>query len=172
MAAYERLYGQPMPVDTWNIHAFVLREERDSWGVSIPPGLAMDQGMLWEIEDHHDLALFRQQIVDFRRWMEAHGQRNKPLIVSEYGILMPESYGFPPEAVARYMTETFDYLLNAQDPQLGYPADDNRLVQKLCWYSLSDTEYPTGNLIDPVTGEMTVVGQAFSDYAATIASIP
>lgn len=169
LEAYQRLYGQEMPVDVWNIHAFILREERDSWGVSIPPGIDVDQGMLWEIEDHDNLDLFRQQIVDFRRWMVKQGQRDKPLIVSEYGILMPTEYGFPPERVAAFMTETFDFLLNAADPDIGYPADGNRLVQRLTWYSLSDTVYPTSNLVDPKTGELTLLGQTFANYAASLA---
>lgn len=166
LAAYEALVGSPMPVDVWNVHAFVLREERDSWGVSIPPGFDVDQGMLWEIEDHDNLELFQQQIVDFRRWMERHGQRDKPLIVTEYGILMPPEYGFPPEKVVEFMRASFDYLLNARDEAVGYPADDNRLVQRLAWFSLSDEGYPTGNLLDPATGQLTEVGQAFAEYAA------
>jgi hypothetical protein len=169
LAAYQRLYGRKMPVDVWNVHAFILREERDSWGVSIPPGLDVDQGTLWEIEDHDNLDIFRQQIVDFRRWMAANGERDKPLIVSEYGILMPGEYGFPPEQVASFMTETFDFLLNAADPEIGYPADGNRLVQRLTWYSLSDTVYPTSNLVDPKTGELTLLGQTFAAYAARLA---
>jgi hypothetical protein len=172
MAAYERLYGQRLPVDVWNVHAFILREERDSWGVSIPPGFDVDQGMLWEIEDHDDLDLFRQQIVDFRRWMDKQGERNKPLIISEFGILMPTEYGFPPERVAEFMTGTFDYLLTASDPDIGYPADDNRLVQRLTWYSLSDTVYPTSNLVDPTTGEFTLLGQTFANYAAGLKESP
>lgn len=172
MAAYERLYNQRMPVDVWNVHAFILREERDAWGVSIPPGFDVDQGMLWEIEDHDNLDLFRQQIVDFRRWMARQGERDKPLIISEFGILMPADYGFPPQQVARFMVETFDYLLTAADPEIGYPADDNRLVQRLTWYSLSDTVYPTSNLVDPVTGEMTLLGQTFADYAVGLKELP
>ncbi len=172
MAAYERLYGQRLPVDVWNVHAFILREERDSWGVSIPPGFDVDQGMLWEIEEHDDLDLFRQQIVDFRRWMDKQGERNKPLIISEFGILMPSEYGFPPQRVAEFMTETFDYLLTASDPNIGYPADDNRLVQRLTWYSLSDTVYPTSNLVDPKTGELTLLGQTFAEYAADLKESP
>jgi hypothetical protein len=172
MEAYERLYGQRMPVDVWNVHAFILREERDSWGVSIPPGFDVDQGMLWEIEDHDSLDLFRQQIVDFRRWMARQGERDKPLIISEFGILMPPDYGFPPERVARFMVETFDYLLTAADPEIGYPADDNRLVQRLTWYSLSDTVYPTSNLVDPATGEITLLGLTFADYAAGLREPP
>lgn len=169
LAAYEDRFGQFMPVDVWNVHAFILREERGSWGVSIPPGFEdINQGMLWEIEDHDDLELFRQQIIDFRRWMAKHGQRDKPLIVSEYGILMPEEYGFPAKAVIEFMVGSFDFLLQARDAELGYPADDNRLVQRLAWYSFSDTVYPTGNLVDPQTGQTTAVGQAFAAYAATL----
>lgn len=173
LAAYQALYGQPLPVDVWNMHAFILREERDSWGVSIPPGFQdVQQGLLWEIEDHDDLDLLRQQVIDFRRWMARHGQRDKPLLVSEYGILMPEEFGFPQEAVADYMRKSFDLLLNTRDPELGYPADDNRLVQRLAWYSLSDTTYPTGNLVDPTTGELTPLGEAFVEYGDRLDTSP
>ncbi len=165
LAAYQRRYEQPMPVDVWNVHAFILREERDSWGVSIPPGFDVDQGMLWEIEDHANLDLFKQQIVDFRRWMVKHGQREKPLLVTEFGILMPEDYGFPPDAVRRFMIDTFDFMLNASDPEIGLSTDDNRLVQRFSWFSLAELAYPTGNLVDPQTGELTPLGQAFAEYA-------
>lgn len=168
LEAYQAAYGEPMPVDVWNVHAFVLREERDSWGVSIPPGIDVQQGILYEIEDHDDMEIFQQQIVDFRRWMARHGQRDKPLIVSEYGILMPEGYGFPPVAVADFMVASFDFLLNASDPEIGYPADDDRLVQRLAWFSLGDMIYPTGNLIDPATGEWTHLGKVFATYAARL----
>ncbi len=173
LAAYEKQYGEPLPVDVWNVHAFILREERDSWGASIPPGFDdVQQGMLWEIEDHDDLDLLRQQLIDFRRWMVRHGQRDKPLIITEYGILMPKEYGFPPETVADYMRRSFDLLLNARDAEIGYPADDNRLVQRLLWYSLSDTMYPTGNLVDPTTGELTPLGQAFAEYVDRLDASP
>lgn len=165
LASFEERFGRPMPVDVWNVHAFVLREERDSWGVSIPPGFGnVDQGMLYEIEDHDDLAIFQQQIVDFRRWMADRGFRHMPLIVSEYGVLMPEEYGFPPEAVIDFLRQSMDFLLNARDPEIGFPDDDNRLVQRLAWFSVGDPIYPTGNLIDPATGQLTAVGRAFARY--------
>jgi hypothetical protein len=128
--------------------------------------MAEDRGQLYEITDHADLVLFRRQIADFRRWMAERGLRDKPLIVSEYGILMPESYGFPPELVAQFMTETFNYFLTARDEATGYPADDNRLVQAFCWYSAADTVYATPNLFDPGTRSVTAVGKAFQKYVA------
>jgi hypothetical protein len=165
MEAYQSMYGEPMPVDVWNVHNFVLREERDSWGVDIPPGMSEQMGALREIADHDDLALFRKQIVDFRLWMKERGQQDKPLIVTEYGILMPADYGFPPQQVEQFMLATFDFFRTAADPSLGYSADGHRLVQRWNWFSMADLRYPTGNLVDPDTGELTPLGKAFARYA-------
>ena len=164
LSAYQARYAEPMPVDVWNIHNFILREERDSWGVDIPPGLDADAGLLYEIQDHDDLQAFQGQILAFRRWMAERGQRDRPLLISEYGILMPEDFGFDATRVRAFMYATFDYFLTASDDALGYPADDNRLVQWWAWYSLGDTLYPTGNLFDPVSKTITPLGVAFARY--------
>jgi hypothetical protein len=168
LEAYRRQYGEEMPVDVWNVHAYILREERDSWGVGIPPGMEIDQGKLYEIEQHADMAIFRQQIADFRRWMAERGQRDKPLIVSEYGLLMPEDYGFPPEQVSQFMVDTFDYFLEARDGETGYPGDDNRLVQTFCWFSVAMPGFPTSDLFDPVTRAITPVGKVFRAYVSAL----
>jgi hypothetical protein len=164
--AYRAQFGTEMPVDVWNIHAFILREERDSWGVDIPPGMDVAQGKLYEIVDHNNMAIFRQQIIDFRRWMAQHGLRDRPLIITEYGILMPASYGFPPDVVSDFLVSTFDYYLTARDPELGYPADDNRLVQAFMWFSTAYNVYPTSNLFDPETHKVTPVGETFKAYVS------
>lgn len=164
LEAYEAMYGEPMPVDVWNIHAFILREEANSWGVGIPPGFDDQQGELYEIANHDDLEIFQRQIIGFRYWMWTRGYQDKPLIVSEYGILMPPDYGFPFEAVRDFMWKTFDFFLNARDEEIGYPGDNNRLVQRWCWYSLADTVYPTPNLFDPATRMITPLGEAFGEY--------
>jgi hypothetical protein len=52
----------------------------------------------------------------------------------------------------------------AADPALGYAADGYRLVQRWCWFSLSDERYPTGNLVHP-DSSLTRLGRAFSAYA-------
>lgn len=164
LAAYEGRYGGPMPVDLWNVHGFVLREERDSWGVGIPPGLDWDTGLLYEIQDHDDLGAFQEGIWRFRRWMARHGEREKPLAVTEYGVLMPASYGFDAAQVQRFLYGTWDFFLTAADPEVGYPSDGNRLVQWWCWYSLADSVYPTGNLFDPGTKALTPLGAAWAAY--------
>jgi len=166
LSTYEQRYGTPMPVDVWNVHNFILPEKRDSWGVDIPPGLEVDEGVLYDLEDHDDLEIFKQQLIDFRRWLAERGQQEKPLIVSEYGILMPADYGFGPERVARFLSGTYDFMLTAADERSGYPADEYRLVQAWAWYSLSDNRYPTGNLIDFESGALTPLGRVHQQFVA------
>ncbi|MCX7840656.1 MAG: hypothetical protein N2559_14570, partial [Anaerolineae bacterium] len=168
LAAYRAQNQREMPIDVWNVHNFILREERGSWGVDIPPGFADATGVLYEVDDSGNLDAFRRQIVAFREWMAARGFQNYPLIISEYGIPMPEDYGFPDERVLNFLIDTFDFFLNARDPALGYPADDYRLVQRWCWYSLDDTMYPTGRLFDPHTGALTNFGKGFAEFVRVL----
>jgi hypothetical protein len=166
MAAYLRAYGVPMPVDVWNIHLAILREERGTWGVDIPPGLTDDTGILYEIEDNGEIEILKKQVLRFRRWMARQGMRNRPLIVTEFSVLMPAEYGFPMERVRAFMIAAFDFLMTASDEEVGYPKDGNRLVQRWAWYSAADHVYSTGNLFDPDTGQLTPLGEAFAAYAA------
>lgn len=145
---------------------FVLREEQGGWGVGIPPGMAEQTGRLHEIADHDDMVVFQQQIVEFRRWMKERGQQEKALIVTEYGILMPTDYGFPANEVKQFMLGTFEFLRTAADPEVGYPSDGYRLVQRWCWFSLSDPRYPTGNLLQLDSQLPTPLGEAFRQYAS------
>jgi len=172
MTAYQDRYGTPFPVDLWNIHAFILREERGSWGCGIPPGISASYGELWNIEDHDRRDLFAQQIVRFRQWMKDHGERDKELIVSEYGILMPDSYGFDAPRVQAFMRYTFDYFMTAVDAELGCPADGNRLVQRWAWYSLNDRRFEGhtswSHLFDPTSREITSLGLDFEDYVVPL----
>jgi hypothetical protein len=127
--------------------------------------MADQAGRLYEIADHDSTTIFRQQIVDFRRWMKEQGQQEKPLIVTEYGILMPADYGFSSQKVEQFMLDTFEFFRTAADPSLGYTADGGRLVQRWCWYSLFSTRYPTGNLVETDSGELTRQGEAFREYS-------
>jgi hypothetical protein len=164
LEAYKQQYHQEMPVDVWNVHNFILREERGSWGVDIPPGMPDGSGMLYQVDDSGNLELFRRQAIGFRKWMAARGFQQRPLIVSEYGIPMPEDYGFPPERVSDFLVGTFDFFLMATDTGSGYPSDDFRLVQRWCWFSLDDMGYPTGNLFDPANQQMTHLGRTWRAY--------
>jgi hypothetical protein len=175
---YQVLYGQPFPVDLWNIHAFILREEKGSWGCEIPAGIDATSGMLWEVHDHDRMDLFAEQIVRFRQWMKDRGERDKELIVSEYGILMPDipGYDFDAARVEAFMLSTFGYFMGAKDPELGYPADGNRLVQRWAWYSLNDKlfeGYPSrSHLFDPDSKDITPLGLAFENYTESLSCDP
>jgi hypothetical protein len=125
-------------------------------------------GKLYEIQDHDDLAIFSGQILAFRRWMAERGQRDRPLVISEYGILMPTDYGFDGARVSAFMYATFDFFLTATDDEVGYPQDGNHLVQWWAWYSLADTVYPTGNLFDPDSGTVLPLGLAYAWYAGPL----
>lgn len=180
---YRARFGTNLPVDMFNIHGFILRED-DTWGAGIPLGLETyaNLGRLYEVPDHGNLAIFKQQIVDFRRWMAERGYRNTPLIISEYGILMAQDYDagggrvYDYDFVTEFMTGSFDFFLNARDDETGYPEDDNRLVQAWAWYSLNDYlyKYPdqlngfNGNLLEHDSGAMTPLGQAFAEYAGRL----
>jgi hypothetical protein len=164
LAAYQSSYNQPMPVDWWTVHGYVLREERGSWGVDIPPGLSANTGALYEVSDHGRLDLFEQQIVAFRQWMAKNGYRDTPLALTEFGILMPADYGFPPQFVQQYLKDTFQYLSTAVDAETGLPQDENHLVQRWAWFSLADTKFPTANLANLQKGSLSPIGVTFREF--------
>jgi len=170
--SYESHYGEPMPVDVWNIHTYILRERscdcypEDCWGAEVPPGIDECEGMLYEIDDNDNLDIFKQQIGWFRQWMSNNGYQDRPLILTELGVLMPPDYGFPPERVNTFMDGSFDYL-TAVTSTLGYPADGYRLVQRWAWYSLTDDNF-NGWLFDPSSKTRTVFGDHFAAYTAAL----
>ena len=164
IATYQSLYDAPMPVDVWTVHAYVLREERDSWGVDIPPGMTEDSGDLFEIEDHDDLDLFVAQLVRMRQWMADNGYRDLPLAVTEFGILLPNDYGFPEASIAQYMRDTYDIMYELTDPQIGYPGDENRLVQVAFWFAMTDLQYSTSALWDADAEQLTTLGETLRAY--------
>lgn len=185
LSEYQSRFGEPMPVDVWNIHMQILQEKAGSWGAEIPVGLPDTEGELYTLQDNADPEIFKQLVTAFRQWMKDRGFQDKPLIISEYGVLMPWYYLADDEPtgdqrVIHFMVTTFDFLVNARDPNLGYPADDNRLVQQWLWYSLNDQPYDdvtgfgfNGSLfshLDPT--ELTVFGWAFHGYMHGLLGYP
>ncbi|MCB0062795.1 MAG: hypothetical protein KDE19_11790 [Caldilineaceae bacterium] len=180
LAAYQSRYGTVLPVDVWNIHAFILREEKKqgSWGASLPPGMDefAAEGKLYEVWEHDNQAIFQENILAFRQWMADNGYRDKPLVITEYGILLSPLHGFPYEKVRDFMTGSFDYFLSATDAEVGYPADGNRLVQAWSWFSLNYPPYDpetnlghNGNLLTP-QGGLLALGQDYGQYIAALAA--
>ncbi len=192
--AYQAAHGTKMPVDVWNIHVQILPEGLN-YGCFLPYGLSMleaqqralalNHGASADPEDPNyfyyaynaDAAIFQQLIRAMRTWMAEHGERDKPLIVTEYGVLFPSTYignhvqegqqEAGDQMVIAFMQETFDFMLTATDEATGYPADGNRLVQRWLWFSVNVplTEF-NGSLYDYQSREMTIFGQAYRDYVA------
>jgi uncharacterized repeat protein (TIGR01451 family) len=173
--SYYNQYGYTMgqDIDVWNIHGFILREVKNSWGADIPVGLNDTSGFLSGastsavLAAHHNVAYLQQFTEALRAWMAAHGERNKPLINSEYGVLYKQLGGgqITPQQVSAYLTASFDYMLTATNPTTGYPADENRLVQGWVWYSLNDENW-NGNLFSPTTNALTSVGTTWKNYVS------
>jgi hypothetical protein len=94
-----------------------------------------------------------------------------PLIVTEFGILMPEGWwGYDADDVNAFMDATFQFLSQTTDPGLGDPDDGGRLVQRWAWFSLDNPPYDqanpqpqtfNGNLFDPYTTDITGYGLNF-----------
>lgn len=122
----------------------------------------------------HDNAIFEERVVALRQWMASIGEQDKPLWITEYGSLFPpiDPPGGPDyenvsdSETARFMTQTFDYLLTATDPDIGCPSDGNRLVQRWFWWSLNEHRYTFGGtLYDPDNSRArTEVGTAWINY--------
>jgi hypothetical protein len=175
---YQRLYGRRMgdDVDVWNTHAFILREKKNDWGAEIPAGLADTSGLLVQPGDNDRLDLFQQEIFRFRTWMSSKGERNKPLYITEFGINMPEYYVSASE-VKKFMSGALEFLLNYKDSNLGYPRDENRLVQRAMWYSLDDSkdahevEDYADSLFSAVTHQRQAYGDNWVTYVQNLAHI-
>ncbi len=170
-----------MPVDVWNIHNQILQEVRDSWGADIPPGFDdIDEGVTPGIQDNDNVDIFTQQIWDFRAWMASWGYGGYPLIITEYGVLMPDlpGYDFDLARVSAFMDATFEFLRTATSETpgtLGDVSDGHRLVQRWAWYSLDDVPYDpelhegfNGNLFDPYTTLITGHGLNFAGHTASL----
>ncbi|HOC20102.1 MAG TPA: hypothetical protein PKL16_01190 [Anaerolineae bacterium] len=173
--AYVSNYGSPMPVDVWNVHNFIFKEDCNDYGADVPPGYSECTGTLYSDGDHNNMIIFKAQIRAFRQWMREHEQQQKPLVVSEYGIVYHHAGMDDLALVQSFLTDTFDYFMNTKDCDLGYPADECRLVQRWAWYSLDDNNpnfNPYAYLIDPTTGQLTATGQTFMEYAQRHLDVP
>jgi hypothetical protein len=184
LAAYQSLYGTMIPVDVWNIHNMILNEVScmvyplSCQGAEVPPGSDAPSGRQYSEQDADDIEIFKQHVRDFRQWMKDNGERDKPLIISEYSVLFGAGQGYHVDRVKDYLLATFDYMTSATDSALGYPSDGNRLVQRWVWYSLNDDSFEGSesyhHLFDPDTKQITELGVAYGTYpdASAMVSLP
>lgn len=175
LSHYQARYGTPMPIDLWNIHFYILDEIDCGAGAGLPPfieGPGVEVG--FEPEALLNLDAMRQGIVDMRQWMYDRGYDDMPLIITEFGVLMPPNFrGFENDVAARFLHDMFDLLRTTTDPVIGYQADGGRLVQKWAWFSTNhfyggdlfcggdtDNKENDSNCAVNPTG-LTLVGDAF-----------
>jgi hypothetical protein len=195
--AYIERHGTYMPVDFWTMHIYILPElnadgtPSNTWA-SVALGIDPANGKrhsgddagtcsdpdVYCVAEHNDLEIFKQQLKAMRQWMKDHGQRDKPLLLTEYSLLYPtitsafdwclaDEFGscFTHEDARDYLQQTFAYLNTATDPLIGYPLDDNRLVQQWMWFSVYNQDLGNvSNLLNPDQTTKTVVGTAFKDH--------
>jgi hypothetical protein len=157
--------------------ALAIRESGGSSAACADPGV-------YCVAEHDSLAAFEEQVVAMRSWMKRHGQQERPLILTEYSLLYPywvDSNGcqlwdengqcFTPDRVRTFMTRTFDYLDSAADPDLGYPVDENRLVQRWLWFGAFFSAVPqsaghASNLLVDTQDALSPLGELYRSSVA------
>jgi hypothetical protein len=182
---YTALYHEQMPVDVWNMHIYVLPEVGGIANVALGTAASISigygishtvsgQDQFYTYGDHDKLSAFTVQVNRMRQWMKDHGQQDKPLILSEFGLLYDETVtdefgkNFTPARAATFLTKTFNYLATATDANIGMPSDNNRLVQQWVWFS---TNYSLGHISNLITNTvpltLTSVGKTFRSSVAS-----
>ena len=162
-AEYSSFYQTTMPVDVWNIHLYMLQENSCSafptncWGAGIPAGLSATSGEQYTFLDNKDFTKTWAQILTLRMWMKNHGQKDKPLITTEYGVNFPAWFNCPnypdttgcpfsqEEVRDSMMYPSFDAFLNQTSVELGDSFDGNRLLQRWIWWS---ADYDDGKCVN------------------------
>jgi len=192
LASYQQQFGTPMPVDVWNIHIQILSEGADTAdgydnlaGGGVPVGIdPVAEGLTprqYSLQDCANPQILENMVWDFREWMNVHGQREKPLIISEMGVVQPSEYladgatveertALGDRLVEDFIVEVNTFLMTETDSAVGCPDDENRLVQRWLWFALNTQFFwdnqgmPhgfNGGLYDPISKQPTRFGVRF-----------
>ncbi len=177
-------------IDVFTPHVFLVNENIIyidegtgeifyDWGAGIPKGFEYDYADAFQFDAElqsyftHDIGKFSEFVTDYRLWMKNLGAQNFPLWITEYTSVFPpidppdgrDFVNTSDEDTRDYLLATFDFILSEKDPALGYPGDDDRLVQRGFWYSLSGHRHSFGGtLFDPIDKQRTIVGDAYVTY--------
>lgn len=130
--AYRSQFGRYPPIDGWNIHNYLLNDCTDAL----------------------DVEAFRSRILLFRAWMSRIGEENKPLFLSEYGVLYGNGCcgcpSIPAQGVIRYMQETSNWL------------SVSHTVTAWAWFAVNTGNRFNGDLFEDGSN-ITLFGQAYQD---------
>ena len=136
------------------------------------------------IYEHDSMEMFTKQVIDMRTWMKARGYQNRPLLLTEWSLLHGYTVSsdgqcntrdengncFTPPRVTNFLEASLSYLENAINPSLGFPLDNNRLVQQWSWFPMDDLgggQFTEGNpsfLIAPDSGALTQMGNKYQEF--------
>lgn len=127
--SFFKQFGRYPRVDGWNIHNYIL-----------------ETGL-----DPYDSAEFARRIEAFRRWMTSIGDKDKPLFLTEFGVL----YGNgccgrpidPPEKLQQFMLSTVEWL------------EHSGQVQAWAWFATYTRSY-NGSLMS-AEGELNDLGRLY-----------
>lgn len=72
--SYMQQYGEEPRIAAWNIHNYILEPDRDQL----------------------DVSEFQARVIAFREWMSAAGEDDKPLLLTEFGVLFGTGLGGRP----------------------------------------------------------------------------
>jgi len=189
MSSYATQYGHSMTtdIDVWTIHMQILTEGPGTAGAGEPVGITVGAGEAMEFSypDCARVEVFKSLVTDFRTWLAAQGEREKPLIISEMGVLMPSYLLYEDSSmteaqraavgdrlIEQFMSQVFDWLLTAKSSTIGCTTDGTLLVQRWLWFSLNDSFYDeetnpkgfNGALFDYQSKTLTRFGQRFVAY--------
>lgn len=130
--SYRAQFGRDPQVAAWNIHNYILDEDRSQY----------------------DLDEFQRRILAFRAWMALAGQGEKPLLLTEYGVLYGGGCcGRPvedPSLGVEFMRQATAWL------------EQTDHVQAWTWFSLDSEQQFNGDLL-ALSGELSLFGQAYVD---------
>ena len=159
---YYTLYGSVLPCDGMHSHAYIIQETPGS-GIGYAVGVSGTSdargGTAWS--NHTNFEVLKEDVKRLRQWMKDLNWENKPLVISEYGSLLPaEGWNSTPEVQGQYLQDSFNFFLTYSD-STGCPLDENRLVQEFSWFSLNFTGFMDGRLFVPELGEL---GQYYRDF--------
>ncbi len=130
--SYRVQYGHYPSVSAWNVHVYLLDPAKNSL----------------------DAQRFIARTEDFRRWMVQINEDEKPLLLSEYGVLiMPD--GADETAIADYMREATVWL------------QDSELVQAWAWFASHTGGYFLGDLYD-AESRPTLLGRTYAELSARL----
>jgi hypothetical protein len=128
---YRRLYDRYPPLDGWNIHNYLLDERVDPY----------------------DITEFKRRIIAFRHWMSEIGEGDKPLFLTEFGVL----YGAgccerpldSPVKTVQFMREAVAWLAETD------------YVQHWAWFIANNAGDFNGGLSQE--GALTLYGETYRD---------